>query len=94
MPALIFYALLFQWLILPVTTKLVKHDSSVLLDHVLRVTTRNIAVACQTRLSTVVNGTSPGPELRIKPGETTWIRVYNDMESQNLTMVSKYDLQR
>ncbi|KAH6981711.1 ascorbate oxidase [Ilyonectria sp. MPI-CAGE-AT-0026] len=86
MLALIFYALLFQWLILPVAPELVKHDSSVHLDHILRVTTQNIAVACQTRLSTVVNGTSPGPELRIKPGETTWIRVYNDMESQNLTM--------
>ncbi|KAH6873854.1 ascorbate oxidase [Thelonectria olida] len=86
MAAYIFYALLFQWLILPVTPKLITHDSSFFPDYVLRVTTRNIAVACETRSSTVVNGTSPGPELRIKPGETTWIRVYNDMESQNLTM--------
>ncbi|KAH7117318.1 ascorbate oxidase [Dactylonectria macrodidyma] len=86
MVALIFYALLIQWLILPVTPKLVTHDNSFFPDYVLRVTSRNISVACETRLSAVVNGTSPGPELRIKPGETTWIRVYNDLESQNLTM--------
>ncbi|KAL6366290.1 hypothetical protein LRP88_00038 [Fusarium phalaenopsidis] len=86
MATLIFYALLFQWLILPVTPKLVIHDSRFAPDYVLRVTTRNISVACETRVSAVVNGTSPGPELRIKPGETTWIRVYNDLESQNLTM--------
>ncbi|KAH7146963.1 ascorbate oxidase [Dactylonectria estremocensis] len=93
MVALIFYALLFQWLILPVTPKLVTHDNSFFPDYVLRVTSRNISVACETRLSAVVNGTSPGPELRIKPGKTTWIRVYNDLESQNLTMAREKDLQ-
>ncbi|KAH7143408.1 ascorbate oxidase, partial [Dactylonectria macrodidyma] len=84
--------LLFQWLIFPVTPKLITHNSF-FPNHVLRVTTHNIAVACETRLSTVVNGTSPGPELRIRSGETTWIRVYNDMESQNLTMAREKDPQ-
>lgn len=35
----------------------------------------------------VVNGTSPGPTLRFTEGKTVWIRVYNDIPHQNLTMV-------
>jgi len=35
----------------------------------------------------VINGTTPGPELRLRVGKTYWIRVYNDMATQNLTMV-------
>lgn len=46
----------------------------------------SINQACRTRLSAVVNGTSPGPPLQIKPDHTTWIRVHNDMEAENLTM--------
>jgi len=43
-------------------------------------------VACKSRLSTVINGTLPGPEIRLPAGETTWIRVYNDMTTQNATV--------
>ncbi|KAK4449629.1 putative L-ascorbate oxidase [Podospora aff. communis PSN243] len=62
------------------------HDSSFTPDHVLRVTNQEISVGCETRTSAVVNGSSPGPPLNILPGGVTWIRVYNDMADENLTM--------
>ena len=63
------------------------HGDDFVPDYVLDVTYQNISVACQSRLSAVVNGTSPGPALRIPAGKTTWIRVYNSMSDYNLTMV-------
>jgi L-ascorbate oxidase len=54
----------------------------------LRVSVRNITQGCSVRESVIVNGTSPGPTLHIKPNKVTWIRVYNDMADQNLTMVN------
>ena len=63
------------------------HDASFAPDHILRVTFSDITDACETRRSVVVNGTSPGPTLHILPGGVTWIRVYNDMADQTLTMV-------
>lgn len=65
-----------------------KHDETFMPDFSLRVTVKNISQGCFFRESVVVNGTSPGPTLRIKPNQVTWIRVYNDMADQNLTMVS------
>lgn len=55
-------------------------------DIVLRASYQNISVGCMSRASVVINGTSPGPGLRLRPGKTSWIRVYNDMDSFNLTM--------
>ncbi|AEO64435.1 uncharacterized protein THITE_48594 [Thermothielavioides terrestris NRRL 8126] len=55
-------------------------------DHVLRVSLAEVPSACESRQDVVVNGTSPGPALHLLPGATSWIRVYNDMEDQNLTM--------
>ncbi len=72
----------------PVLGHLTVHDSSFIPDHVLRVSAKNISVACEKRYSAVINGTSPGPELRLPPGQVSWIRVYNDMPDNNLTMVS------
>lgn len=66
---------------------LVTHDETFIPDHVLRVTKQNISVACESRYSVVINGTSPGPTLRLTPGTSAWIRVYNDMADSNLTMV-------
>ena len=83
------FAVLAQCLLIEATSRLVTHDSEFVPDHVLRVSTRNISVACETRQSAVVNGSSPGPELRIPPGQRTWIRVYNDMGEANLTMVRR-----
>ncbi|KAK9357807.1 hypothetical protein V1504DRAFT_463179, partial [Lipomyces starkeyi] len=62
------------------------HDMSLLPDITLRVTARNISNGC-IRYSVVVNGTSPGPEIRLRGGKTYWIRVHNDMDDRNLTMV-------
>ncbi|KXT00877.1 hypothetical protein AC578_973 [Pseudocercospora eumusae] len=55
-------------------------------DFILRITEANIPVACQNRTSVLVNGTSPGPPIRLQPGRRSWIRVYNDMEHANTTM--------
>jgi L-ascorbate oxidase len=67
---------------------LVFHDRTFQPDLILRVSAVSLSRDCRSRELVVANGTSPGPELRIKGGETTWIRVYNDMRDQNLTMVS------
>jgi FtsP/CotA-like multicopper oxidase with cupredoxin domain len=55
----------------------VVHGSDFVPDHVLVVT-----------YETLVNGSTPGPTLRLQPGKTSWIRVYNNMPNDNLTMVS------
>lgn len=62
------------------------HDETFHPDHILRITYQNVSMGCQSRTSVVVNGTSPGPPLRIPAGKTTWIRVYNDMEEYNTTI--------
>ncbi|TVY45554.1 Multicopper oxidase [Lachnellula subtilissima] len=65
----------------------ITHNETFVPDAVLRVSTSNVSQSCYPSKSTVlVNGTSPGPELRIKEGITYWIRVYNDMTDKNLTM--------
>ncbi|KAK3332304.1 laccase-like protein [Cercophora scortea] len=64
----------------------VVHDSSFTPDHILRVTVAELPTGCQSRQSVIVNGTAPGPALHILPGTSSWIRVYNDMADQNLTM--------
>ena len=64
------------------------HDSSFIPDAVLRVSAQNISIGGIQRYSTLINGSVPGPALRIPEGETVWIRVYNDMTDQNTTMVS------
>ncbi|KAK3942667.1 putative L-ascorbate oxidase [Diplogelasinospora grovesii] len=64
------------------------HDDSFSPDHILRITLLNVSTACesQSRQTVVVNGTVPGPALHLLPGAVSWIRVYNDMSDQNLTM--------
>lgn len=56
-------------------------------DYVLVATAQNLTINCQTRYSVVLNGTSPGPPLYMKEGQTTWIRVFNHIEDQNVTVV-------
>lgn len=75
-------------LILPRYVTATVHDDSFTPDAILRVTERNVSVGGIHRLSTLVNGSIPGPELRIPENVTAWIRVYNDMKGENLTMVS------
>lgn len=62
------------------------HDSDFVPDHVLRITYETACIACQSRPSVLVNGTTPGPALRLQPGKTSWIRVYNDMDKYNTTV--------
>jgi L-ascorbate oxidase len=64
------------------------HDETFVPDAILRITQANITQSClPPKLVVLVNGTSPGPELRLKEGQTYWIRVYNDMVDRNYTMV-------
>ena len=65
-----------------------RHDSTFVPDHILHLTYENVSIGCQTKLSVLINGSLPGPELRLKPGKTSWIRVYNDMTDYNATIVS------
>lgn len=69
--------------------RVAEHGQSFHPDYVLRITEETVPIACQLRKSVLVNGTSPGPEIRLKPGSTTWIRVYNDMDALNTTMVRR-----
>ncbi|KFY31423.1 hypothetical protein V493_01130 [Pseudogymnoascus sp. VKM F-4281 (FW-2241)] len=63
------------------------HDENFVPDAVLRVTEEERKQSCvPSKEIIVVNGTSPGPTLRFEEGKTVWIRVYNDIEHQNLTM--------
>lgn len=62
------------------------HDGSFVPDQVLRMTTEDISIACETRHSVVVNGTAPGPPVYLVEGKPQWIRVYNDIADQNVTM--------
>ncbi|KAL2819622.1 Cupredoxin [Aspergillus cavernicola] len=64
----------------------VRHDHSFQPDHILRVTAETYTEACSERYSVLVNGSSPGPELRLREGEVNWIRVYNDMPDANTTI--------
>lgn len=63
------------------------HSGDFVPDHILRLTYGNVSMGCQTRESVLVNGSSPGPEIRLQPGKTSWIRVYNDMADFNTTIV-------
>lgn len=66
----------------------VTHDDTFIPDAVLRVTEEKRKQSCVPEKDIlVVNGTSPGPVLRFEEGKTLWIRVYNDIPAQNLTMV-------
>ncbi|RMZ85906.1 hypothetical protein DV736_g6540, partial [Chaetothyriales sp. CBS 134916] len=55
-------------------------------DYKLVATAENLTINCQTRYSVVFNGTTPGPPLYMKENYTTWVRVYNHIHDQNLTV--------
>ena len=85
-----YYSLLLLFpFILPCDVTAVVHDNSFSPDVILRVTLQNISLGGIQRLTTLVNGSIPGPELRVQENEIAWIRVYNDVKGQNLTMVSR-----
>ena len=63
------------------------HNASFIPDAVLHVTAKNASAGGIYRLTTLVNGTSPGPALYLPEKKVIWIRVYNDMPDRNTTMV-------
>lgn len=69
------------------------HDSSFAPDYSLHITQQDISMACRSRSSAVVNGTIPGPVVTLQENKTSWVRVYNDMPSANLTMVFSQSLE-
>lgn len=73
-------------LVAGIVAKSSKHDETFRPDYILRATAQNITIDCQSRYSVVLNGTSPGPPIYLREGWTTWIRVYNDIKDQNLTV--------
>jgi hypothetical protein len=81
--------LLIFWLPAAIWAERIVHDDQFKPDHVLRISIGRVSSACETREDVVVNGSSPGPVIRIPPGERTWIRVYNDMPDRNATIVSQ-----
>ncbi|KID74081.1 Multicopper oxidase aurL2 [Metarhizium brunneum] len=62
------------------------HDDSFTPDIVLSVTRQNISIGGMYRETTLVNNSLPGPTLRIPEQKTIWIRVYNDIENDNVTI--------
>lgn len=72
----------------PGSTAPIYHDESFTPDFILRVTEQEFTQSCITKPNVLlINGTTPGPLLRLTEGNIYWIRVFNDMDSQNLTMV-------
>jgi hypothetical protein len=68
----------------------VRHDSSFSPDFVLRVTEEPLTQSCIAKPDVIlINGTFPGPEIRLTEGNIYWIRVFNDMDNQNLTTVTE-----
>ena len=64
------------------------HDDTFTPDYVLEATLDDIQINCKTRSSVTFNGTFPGPTLYLKEEQTTWIRVYNHIPDNNVTVVS------
>ena len=86
-----YFFLLLLPIIVPHRVTAIVHDDSFSPDAILRVTMQNVSIGGIHRLTALVNGSIPGPELRVPENETAWIRVYNDMNGQNLTMVSRFN---
>lgn len=64
------------------------HDDDFVPDAVLTVIQENIGIGGIERYSTLVNGSVPGPTLYLPEDKVFWIRVYNNMKTENLTIVS------
>lgn len=78
-----------SWLPAALAGQTVTHDANFSPDQILRVTVAQAPSAWESRTDVVVNRTSPDLTLHIPPERSTWVRAYNDMADQNLTMVSR-----
>ena len=81
-------ALLFCLCVRAASATLRRHDASFSPDHVLHATTGNVTIDCESRYSVLLNGSTPGPVIYLEEGKTSWIRVYNQIPNDNLTVVS------
>lgn len=68
----------------------IHHGSDWEPEYVLVATAQNISINCESRYSVIFNGTSPGPTLHMKEGKTTWVRVWNRIPDNNVTVVSLF----
>lgn len=66
--------------------RLHRHDRSFQPNHILHITYETASVACRSKPLVLINGTSPGPTIHLREDVTSWVRVYNDMDHQNLTI--------
>ena len=72
----------------PIAGGVTLHDETFIPDAILRVAEETRTISCIRKTNVVVvNGSIPGPDVRLTEGQTSWIRVFNDMDDQNLTMV-------
>lgn len=69
--------------------ELTVHDGLFIPDYVLEARAETITIDCERRHSVTINGTAPGPTLMLREEQITWIRVYNRLPDQNLTMVGR-----
>jgi len=69
---------------------LVRHGAAFSPDNVLYATAKNVTINCESRYSVLLNGSTPGPPLYLEEGKTSWIRVYNKIPNENLTVVSNF----
>jgi L-ascorbate oxidase len=70
------------------------HDDTFTPDYILEATLDDIKINCKSRSSITFNGTSPGPTIYLREEQTTWIRVYNKIPDNNVTVVSLHVLAR
>ncbi|PLB44503.1 L-ascorbate oxidase [Aspergillus steynii IBT 23096] len=85
------FILAFQLLLLTLAScytgvQQVRHDDTFQPHYILRVSEKEVSIACRSRLTALVNGTTPGPSIHLRENQTSWVRVYNDFTSDNLTM--------
>ncbi|KAH7324905.1 Cupredoxin [Stachybotrys elegans] len=64
----------------------IRHGADWEPEYVLVATAGNITINCKSRYSTILNGTSPGPTLHLQEGKTTWVRVWNRIPDDNVTV--------
>lgn len=82
---------LFTLLLTAASQTLHTHDGTFIPDASLHVTRKNISIGGIWRYTTMINGSIPGPPLRFTENQVVWIRVYNDMADDNVTMVRSSD---
>lgn len=84
----VWFAILSSFLASTFAHQLEVHGEDFIPDAVLVVTEAVQSQPCVPDKPVIlINGTSPGPELRLLEGDVYWIRVYNNMQDQNVTIV-------